>query len=506
MELKIKGLLPIVIVVVLAFFTLIVYPIWFVIPRLQDNVLDYQMNSLKHQLDSAMTMVKFHFSNYVDGLMDEATAKQRALQHLKIIFYGPEGKDYFFVLSLDGVLLAHPYRTELEGQNGLTSSNPVFAKAVRAILEAARQGKEWAEYERYVYGEEKVERKISAIRIFEPWGWIVGTGLYGETLSEQFGKIVSEFRRVMFVFGVTYFVIFAIFLGALSRYHGERERLLHLLSREKERLQTIIASIPQPVVVLRDSQILFMNQTFRDMFVQGDGQSLSLEPSLSKKLEGLVEETKKKRQDLVTTVQIDIDPEKKWFRVHAVPLFVDEKIVETVFLMTEITEQIKMIDFWKSKAETDPLTGLANRNVLEELFQNWHILGEKFSVIMLDLDGFKDINDEYGHDVGDLVLKEFAKRLIENARKDTISLRYGGDEVLLILPGSDKQTGLKVARRLQEALKDPVNLENLSLTMSASAGIAHFPEDGQDLRTLISVADERLYKAKSLGRGSLCSD
>jgi diguanylate cyclase (GGDEF)-like protein len=125
---------------------------------------------------------------------------------------------------------------------------------------------------------------------------------------------------------------------------------------------------------------------------------------------------------------------------------------------------------------------------------------------MLDVDGFKEINDSYGHSVGDEVLKEFARRLTKSARKDTILVRFGGDEMLVIVPNSDRETGLKIAQRLQEVLKKPLHLENLTLNLSASMGFAEFPTDGNDLRSLIDVADRRLYKAKSLGKGSLCVD
>lgn len=125
---------------------------------------------------------------------------------------------------------------------------------------------------------------------------------------------------------------------------------------------------------------------------------------------------------------------------------------------------------------------------------------------MLDLDGFKQINDVYGHTVGDEVLRGAARTLTENARKDTVLIRYGGDEILLILPNVDKKTGFNVARRLQEALNKPMQIQNLILNLSASMGLSQFPQDGSDLETLIRVADERLYRAKAMGRGGLCTD
>ncbi|WP_448517523.1 diguanylate cyclase [Pseudothermotoga sp.] len=506
MRRKTTSVLLILLVVLMAFFTLIFYWIVFMFPRLQKTLLNYYMNSMNHQVDLAISMVNIHYFNFVQGLEDESTAKQNAMRHLKSLFYGPEGKDYFFVLDLDGVLLAHPYRSDLEGQRAFDSSNVVFANAVRTIVQGAKEGKKFVEYEWYVYGEEKVEKKFSAIRVFEPWGWIIGTGLYSETLIEQSKKIAREFQSVAIVFMVMYSTIVAFLLVLLNRQYRERERLLALHLQEGERLKTILSSIPQPVVVFKDSQIIFMNQSFEKMFVREAESSPALKQKISQLIEETLSEVKKDKKSLVKALEIALGQEKKWFDVHAVPLLGNESIVETVLLFVETTEQVKQIDFWKFRAETDPLTGLANRNVLDVILSDQRVLGEKFCVIMLDVDGFKEINDRYGHSVGDEVLKEFAKRLTKSARKDTILVRFGGDEMLVIVPNTDREAGLKIAQRFQEVLKKPLHLENLTLNLSASMGFSEFPTDGNDLRTLINVADQRLYKAKSLGKGSLCAD
>lgn len=506
MRFRITNAIPLGLVLLAAVFTLIVYPIWLVFPKLYQISLNHQLNSLKHQMDTAIALVQHYFSSYEKGAFDERTAQRNALEELKTLRYGPEGKDYFFVLSREGVLLAHPYRSDLEGQSGFDSNDPAFAAAVRAIVEAAKQNREFAEYEWYVYGEQKLERKISAIRTFEPWGWIIGTGLYSETLEEQFKKIAGQFRRVIVMFGAVYVLISLFFVVSFNRYQKEREKLLSLQSQERERLQIILSSIPQPIAVLRNGQVIFMNQAFRKTFVQEAENSERLRSEVVQMFETILNHIKKVERNVVKAASLHIDGTNRWFEVHAVPRFEAGEAVETIFVLIETTQQMKQIDFWKSKAETDRLTGLANRNVLERISHNLQSLGEKFCVVMLDLDGFKEINDVYGHTVGDEVLKEVARRLLENARKDTILIRYGGDEMLLIVPNADKKAGSNVAQRLQEAVKKPFQVHDLTLNLSVSVGLSQFPEDGSDLETLIRVADERLYRAKTMGRGGLCTD
>lgn len=506
MRFRITNVIPLVLVLLAAVFTLIVYPIWLVLPKLHQVFLSHQLNTLAHQLNTAIKLVQHYFSSYKKGTLDEQTAQRNALEELRTLRYGPEGKDYFFVLNEEGILLAHPYRPELEGQSGFNTNDAVFAAAVRAIVEATKDNRGFAEYEWYVYGEQRLERKISAIRTFEPWGWIIGTGLYSETLEEQFRKIAGQFRRVVVVFGVVYILISLFFVVSFNRYQKEREKLLSLYSQERERLQIILSSMPQPIAVLRNGQVVFMNQAFRKTFVQEAEDSERLRPEVAQMFETILNQIKKVERNAVQAISLLIDGTDRWFEVHAVPRFEAKEVVETIFVLIETTQQVKQIDFWKSRAETDRLTGLANRNVLEEISQNLQSLGEKFCVIMFDLDGFKEINDVYGHTVGDEVLKEVARRLQQNARRDTTLIRYGGDEMLLIVPNADKKAGSNVARRLQEAVKKPFQIENLTLNLSVSVGLSQFPEDGNSLETLIRVADERLYRAKAMGRGSLCTD
>ncbi|KAF2958701.1 hypothetical protein AS159_03210 [Thermotoga sp. Ku-13t] len=506
MRFRITNAIPLVLIFVAAVFTLIVYPIWLVLPKLHKTFLDHQLNGLTHQLDIAITLLDHYFSSHKKGTFDEQTAQLNALEELKLLRYGPEGKDYFFVLNEEGILLAHPYKPELEGQSGFNTNDAVFAAAVRAIVEAAKQNRKFAEYDWYVYGEQRLERKISAIRTFEPWSWIIGTGLYSETLEEQFEKIAGQFRRVIVAFGVIYVLVSLFFTVSLNRYHKEREKLLSLQSQERERLQIILSLLPQPIAVLRNEEVIFMNQAFRKMFVQKTGDSDTLLPEVVQMFETTLNQIKKVGRNVVKTISLPIDQTNRWFEVHAIPRFEARKVVETIFILIDTTRQVKQIDLWKSRAKIDRLTGLANRNVLEEISHNLQSLGERFCVIMLDLDGFKKINDVYGHIVGDEVLKEVARRLLENARKDTILIRYGGDEMLLIVPNSDKKAGYSVAQRLQEVVKKPFQIENLTLNLSVSVGLSQFPEDGNNLETLIRVADERLYRAKAMGKGGLCTD
>ena len=156
-------------------------------------------------------------------------------------------------------------------------------------------------------------------------------------------------------------------------------------------------------------------------------------------------------------------------------------------------------------SETDPLTGLANRRKIQELLARVQAqaqrYGSHFSLAMLDLDGFKQLNDTYGHLAGDAVLRQVAEVLKEHTRAADIAGRYGGDEFLLVLPETAADEAAVLAHNLREALAgDPYLTETGErVAVRMSSGIAAYPQDGRDVNELIAVADAHLYASKHRG-------
>jgi diguanylate cyclase (GGDEF)-like protein len=158
-------------------------------------------------------------------------------------------------------------------------------------------------------------------------------------------------------------------------------------------------------------------------------------------------------------------------------------------------------------ATMDDLTGLANRERfrgrVEEEIVKASSAGQSFPVILMDLDGFKEVNDTLGHDYGDILLKELGPRLAEAVGPQGIVARLGGDE-FAVFPGlyTDDATRLEAfASGLLECVRQPIMVEELSLELDASAGIACFPADGSDAHTLLRRADLSMYAAKEAHTG-----
>lgn len=168
---------------------------------------------------------------------------------------------------------------------------------------------------------------------------------------------------------------------------------------------------------------------------------------------------------------------------------------------------VKSFTFWEDKVNyfifqstTDPLTGLTNRRYLNEQMQKLEVETKPYSILLLDIDRFKMVNDTYGHSVGDEVLKFLAKEMSEVARKTDICCRYGGEEFIILMPTTTVEEAYILSEQLRKKLESTISPTGEPITISG--GIAKFPMDRNDM-TVIEMADERLYQAKEAGRNKI---
>jgi diguanylate cyclase (GGDEF) domain len=163
---------------------------------------------------------------------------------------------------------------------------------------------------------------------------------------------------------------------------------------------------------------------------------------------------------------------------------------------------LKSNDIIKHESMHDQLTGLRNRNSLDETMQQLFAAAKrndhKVGVLLLDLNKFKEINDTFGHTVGDLVLRETALRLNEAARKDEVLFRVGGDEFLLVVPVVESNDVLKtIKKRFQSVLSYKLEVNGYSVIVTSSIGCAISGDDGDNFDELFLKADRRMYEEKN---------
>jgi diguanylate cyclase (GGDEF)-like protein len=194
------------------------------------------------------------------------------------------------------------------------------------------------------------------------------------------------------------------------------------------------------------------------------------------------------------------------------PFTADElRFLEAVANQTALAlERVKLIAFLENLSITDALTGIANRRHFE-----WRLSEEierarrykyPLSALMLDLDHFKQVNDNYGHQIGDIVLQQVAQRLRRILRRTDFLARYGGEEFIVLAPQTPADRALILAERLRQVIAEsPIPVaDNLQIHITISIGVAVFPNHAQNESELIGAADAALYKAKQMGRNRVC--
>ncbi|HEY3523699.1 MAG TPA: GAF domain-containing protein [Candidatus Limnocylindrales bacterium] len=161
------------------------------------------------------------------------------------------------------------------------------------------------------------------------------------------------------------------------------------------------------------------------------------------------------------------------------------------------------------RARTDALTGLLNHGTFTEWLARSTSAGEPFSLVMIDLDDFKGVNDAFGHQAGDRVLETVARAIVGAGRDSDRVFRYGGDEFALILPGTEGEAARAVAERVQAAI-DPIGepggpWDADGIGVTASIGVASFPDDGRTPAEVLLAADRACFVAKRSGRGQVAT-
>ncbi len=179
-------------------------------------------------------------------------------------------------------------------------------------------------------------------------------------------------------------------------------------------------------------------------------------------------------------------------------------------ILYDVSERTQREQRTRFEAERDPLTQLLNRRAGERLLrmtiERTARDGSQCALFMIDLDRFKPINDIHGHEAGDRVLVEVARRLGDSVRKDDLIVRWGGDEfVILITQGHGELEATPVAKKILRRLGVDIDIDgNRSGRIGASIGIALFPEHGETSEILLDLADSAMYRVKQAGRNGYC--
>jgi diguanylate cyclase (GGDEF)-like protein len=248
------------------------------------------------------------------------------------------------------------------------------------------------------------------------------------------------------------------------------------MDQSENHLKTVLAHLDFASCLMRNNTVVFVNDLFKSNLQEQEISAL-----LQSETEGSRDWVHKGTGTYYSVKRISLDKELK------VLFFIERKEVRLV---------------------TDPLTGLLHRETFPRLSQQVLDEGKAQAKIIgflfIDLDGFKAVNDTWGHDNGDLVLRETAVRISHVIRGNDHGFRMGGDEFVILLDGvKDRMHSCLVARRLISAISEPIALSSeVQVRIGASIGISTFPSDGNEVEDLLQKSDEAMYRAKKLGKNS----
>lgn len=278
-----------------------------------------------------------------------------------------------------------------------------------------------------------------------------------------------------------------------------------------------LESTPEGIVVIGDHELSMFNNRFLNMW------KISKEEIENKKTDEIFEymagqvENSEVFLKMIKTLAENNDTSKMmdlWqlksgniYEIHVKPQYLDNKIIGFVLSCRDITHSKKLEEQLLYQSTHDTLTELPNRILLRdrivEGIQSAKLNKNHLAVLIVDLDNFKEINDKYGHDAGDELLKQISARLSKSTRKIDTVVRLGGDEfVVLLAELARAEDAIVKAKELLNNFSETFQVDGHTLVISVSIGISYFPEDGLDANTLLKSADAALYHAKKLGKNT----
>jgi diguanylate cyclase (GGDEF)-like protein len=171
------------------------------------------------------------------------------------------------------------------------------------------------------------------------------------------------------------------------------------------------------------------------------------------------------------------------------------------------TELAKSEERYRKLATRDIVTGVFNRYAFQEQLKRTiahsRRINAHFALLFLDLDHFKEVNDSYGHDVGDKLLQEIAKRILSCIREEDVLARLGGDEFVFLFADVDGLEMKSLVNKIVSLFREPWYIDGNKLSVTASIGVVMYPEDAHSLEMLIKNADIAMYKSKELGKNQV---
>lgn len=407
-----------------------------------------------------------------------------------------------------GRLLIHPTH---EGGNLLQLAEPGAQDFVRQAL-AGGDGM----VGRYQFRDPsgQLREKIAAVAQFPAWHWVIGAGAYYEEFTEQrlhlqyavFGTLLVAALAIMVALMVSIRRLVLVPLLALHEtLRASEQRFRTVVTSSSDIIYTtdekgyLTAVFDKGLVVPPNAIAALIGQPAEAFLGHADPQHQAFH---ARAIGG---------EKLVYDWSAEGPAGHFDFQSSLSPMCdAQGRVSGLVCIGRDITERRRAEALANHVAHHDVLTGLPNRALMQDRLQQAirqaERSGRAVGLLFIDLDHFKAVNDQFGHEIGDQLLQAIARRMLACVRDSDTVARIGGDEFVVVISDASGQAALvQVAEKLLDAFTRPFALAACTLAMSPSIGISSYPADATDAMTLLKVADAAMYEAKNAGRAGLSS-
>ncbi len=248
--------------------TLFLSAIWvFVLPSFENTLLDRKREMIRELTNSALSILTSYYNEEQAGTLTRAEAQALAIDRVKSLRYGDEGKDYFWIQDLKPTMIMHPYLPELDGEVLLDYKD---ARGVRIFVEFSnlvqREGEGYIDYVwQWKDDPDRLEPKESFVKLFQPWNWIIGTGIYTDDVNLEIARIEKEITTTSVIVSVVIILLLLYVLQQSLQIEKDRQEVLDDLKESTDRYHSVIESMTEGTLLVIDNRCRYANSTFINM-------------------------------------------------------------------------------------------------------------------------------------------------------------------------------------------------------------------------------------------------
>ena len=556
-RLPIGPRLHIMVVVMLAAIAIVA---WSALAEMHERLLGERRDQCRMLVELAINHLKTLETKVAAGQLSREAAQREAIAHVSGMALGDS--EYLWINDTRPVMIWHPIRDLVGRDVGDIpfdgGKQSLFPEMVRRT--EGGQGA-FIAYDWPKPGTSVASPKLSYVQRFEPWGWVIGSGIYIDDVEAAWREAALRFGLIALAAGALGGLMawglglsvtrpLAAVTTAMERLADdapgdplvpalaaeqrgdEIAALAHAMAAFRRSLDQREEARREGERLRREIEAVFLHMSEAVMVTDAHNRIIRVNPSFTRITGYAADEVVGRDPGLLASGRHDRAFYSEmwrelgatgewqgeiWNRTKAGEIYPESLSITVIpehdgrpagYLATflDITDRKRRETRMRWRAEHDRLTGLFNRDQFEarlaDAVRVARDRGTGFTLLFIDLDGFKPVNDEYGHSVGDAVLRQVGKRIRAQVRTDDMVARLGGDEFTVLIAGLASAEGAeRIAEKVVRSIGATFSVRDRSVSVGASVGIALFPDHGEDGAALVAAADAAMYVAKEGGRG-----